>query len=167
MKKTVASMCLMFMTSSVMAADGTINFTGSITDQTCTVGNSVSVNLEKVAKSALDGGSGKKAAPTPFTISLTDCPDTVTGASVTFDGTPDSVNQTLLALDSGTGNATGVGIEIADKNGTPIPVHTRSPDFTLSSGSNSLEFLARYVSTGATVGTGKANGTSQFTIAYK
>ncbi|MDH8107263.1 type 1 fimbrial protein, partial [Klebsiella pneumoniae] len=34
-------------------------------------------------------------------------------------------------------------------------------------GANSLDFIARYVSTGAAVTTGTANGTSQFTINYK
>ncbi|XQK40006.1 fimbrial protein [Escherichia coli] len=46
-----------------------------------------------------------------------------------FDGTSDGVNQNLLALDSGTGIATGVGIEIADKNGAVIPLHTASMDY--------------------------------------
>ncbi len=102
-----------------------------------------------------------------FTLSQNDCPDTVTGANVKFDGTSDGVNQNLLALDNGTGIATGVGIEIADKNGTAIPLHTASPDYTLAAGANSLDFIARYVSTGAAVTTGTANGTSQFTINYK
>ncbi|MBF4211801.1 type 1 fimbrial protein, partial [Pseudomonas donghuensis] len=53
------------------------------------------------------------------------------------------------------------------KNGTPIPLHTTSTDYTLAEGSNSLDFVARYVSTGTAVTTGTANGTSQFTINYK
>ena len=84
-----------------------------------------------------------------------------------FDGTSNGVNKNLLALDSGTGVATGVGIEIADKNGTAIPLHTASTDYALAEGSNTLDFVARYVSTGTAVTTGTANGTSQFTIIYK
>jgi major type 1 subunit fimbrin (pilin) len=95
------------------------------------------------------------------------CPDTVSGANVKFDGTSNSENRNLLALDEGTGIATGVGIEIADQNGTAIPLHTASSDYTLEEGSNTLEFVARYVSTGAAVTTGTANGTSQFTINYQ
>jgi major type 1 subunit fimbrin (pilin) len=153
-----------------IAADGTINFKGSITDQTCTVDSgsqNQDVTLGNVAQSALNGGAGKSAAPTRFTLSVSGCPDTVSGANVKFDGTSNSENRNLLALDEGTGIATGVGIEIADQNGTAIPLHTASSDYTLEEGSNTLEFVARYVSTGTAVTTGTANGTSQFTINYQ
>ncbi|HBR1081298.1 TPA: fimbrial protein [Klebsiella quasipneumoniae subsp. quasipneumoniae] len=170
MKKTMLSACFLLVAGSAVAADGTIHFTGSISDQTCTVDSgsqSLNVDLGKVAQTALDGGAGMKAAPTRFTLSLSGCPDTVSGANVKFDGTTDGVNQNLLALDSGTGIATGVGIEIADKNGAAIPLHTASAEYPLAEGSNTLDFVARYVSTGTAVTTGTANATSQFTIIYK
>ncbi|TKU37304.1 type 1 fimbrial protein [Citrobacter sp. wls716] len=170
MKKTMLSACFLLVAGSAVAADGTIHFTGSITDQTCTVDSgsqNLNVDLGTVAKAALDGASGMKASPTRFTLNLSDCPDTVNGANVKFDGTSDGLNQNLLALDSGTGIATGVGIEIADKNGTAIPLHTASTDYLLVEGNNTLDFVARYVSTGTAVTTGTANGTSQFTINYK
>lgn len=170
MKKAILSACFLLAAGNAVAADGTIHFTGSITDQTCTVDSgsqSLNVDLGKVAQTALNGAAGMKASPTRFTLNLSDCPDTVTGASVKFDGTSDGTNQNLLALDNGTGVATGVGIEIADKNGAVIPLHTVSTDYTLAEGANTLDFVARYVSTGAAVTTGAANGTSQFTISYK
>nr|WP_313070928.1 hypothetical protein [Atlantibacter hermannii] len=37
MKKTMLSACFMLAAGNALAADGTIHFTGSITDQTCTV----------------------------------------------------------------------------------------------------------------------------------
>lgn len=158
------------MTNSVMAADGTIHFTGSISDQTCTVesnSQSLNVDLGQVAQAALNGAAGIKASPSSFTLILSECPDTVAGASVKFDGTPDELNKNLLALDDDTGVATGVGIEIANSDGTAIPLHSASADYPLTEGSNTLGFLARYVSTGAAVTPGKANGTSEFTINYK
>ncbi|MGC5890092.1 fimbrial protein [Enterobacter roggenkampii] len=170
MKQMMLSACFLLVAGNVLAADGTIHFTGSITDQTCTVdtgSQNLPVDLGNVAQTALNGAAGMKAAPTRFTLSLSDCPDTVTGANVKFDGTSDGVNQNLLALDSGAGIATGVGIEIADRNGTAIPLHTASTDYPLAAGTNSLDFIARYVSTGTAVTTGTANGTSQFTINYK
>ncbi len=108
-----------------------------------------------------------RAAPTGFTINVSECPETVTGANVKFDGTSDNNDRSLLALDSGSGIATGVGIQIADKNGTAIPLHTASTDYALAKGANALDFVARYVSTGPAVTTGTANGTSEFTIIYK
>lgn len=173
MKKMIVSALLIVTASgvgTVQAADGTVRFTGNITDQTCTVASgsqNLNVVLGSVAKSALNGSAGLRAAPTKFTLSLTGCPETVTGANVKFDGTSDPVNQSLLALDSGTGVASGVGIQIADKNGTAIPLHTASPDYALATGANTLDFIARYVSTGSAVTTGTANGTSEFTINYK
>lgn len=173
MKKTIFR--VYFMSAAVVAgyaqaSDGTIHFTGSISDQTCAVDSgsqNLPVDLGKVSQTALNGGAGTKAAPTRFTLSLSACPDTVTSASVKFDGNTDDTNQNLLALDGGTGVASGVGIEIADINDTPIPVHSASADYPLLAGNNSLNFVARYVSTSATVATGTANATSQFTINYK
>lgn len=173
MKKMMLSTLLIVsagIASSAQAADGTIKFTGNITDQTCTVdtgSKNLPVSLGSVAQSALNGAKGMKAAPTKFTINVSACPATVTGANVKFDGTSDSNDQSLLALDSGTGIATGVGIQIADKNGTPISLHTNSSDYALAAGANALDFVARYVSTGPAVTTGTANGTSEFTIIYK
>ncbi|HGY3715834.1 TPA: fimbrial protein [Citrobacter gillenii] len=173
MKKTMLSACLMVSAALVggaQAADGTIKFTGTITDQTCKVdtgSQNLPVSLGNVAQTALNGAKGMRAAPTKFTISVSECPEAVVGANVKFDGTADNNDQTLLALDGGTGIATGVGIQIADKNGTAIPLHSASPDYALVEGANTLDFVARYVSTGPAVTTGIANGTSEFSIIYK
>lgn len=152
------------------AADGTIRFTGAITDATCTVATgsqALNVDLGKVAKSALNGSAGLSASPTRFTLGLTGCPETVKNASIKFDGNANSVNPKLLAVDSGTDAATGVGIQIAEENGTEIPLHTSSRNYALTTGTNQLDFVARYVSTGTAVTTGTANGTSMFTINYR
>lgn len=173
MKKITANMLFLLIlgvAENVQAADGTIHFTGSISDQTCTVDSrsqGLNVDLGTVAQASLNGAAGIKASPTRFTLLLNACPDTVTGASVKFDGTPDQLNTTLLALDDDTDAATGVGIEIANPDGSAIPLHSASSDYTLTEGDNTLSFLARYVSTGAAVTPGKANGTSEFTINYK
>ncbi|MCM7587701.1 fimbrial protein [Enterobacter chuandaensis] len=173
MKATTLSalfLAMVTITATGYAADGTINFTGSIIDETCTVDSgsqNLNVDLGKVSKTSLDGAAGKKAASSSFTLSLSKCPETVTTAKVKFDGTSDSSNQQLLALNSDTGVASGVGIEIADSSGNPIALHTASPDIKLTGGANSLNFIARYVSTGTVVTAGNANGTSQFTINYK
>lgn len=151
------------------AADGTINFNGSLTADACTVdagSADQTVDLGKVAVTAFSAGAGTKASPTKFSLNLTDCPATVTSAQVKFDGTSDEINPNLLALDSGS-DATGVGIEIADKSGTAIPVHQASSDYPLVAGDNTIDFVARYVSTAANVTAGTANATSEFTLNYK
>lgn len=174
MKKTMLS-AVFIMTAgvagNVQASDGTINFIGNITDQTCTV-DSASQNLDvpmgNIGASALAGGAGTVASPTRFTLQLDSCPDTVTSATIRFDGDADNsaAGSGILKLD-GDSTATGVGIVLADNAGTPIAMHTDSPDYALVEGENALLFTARYIATGDTITTGSANATSQFTINYK
>ncbi|WP_434659419.1 fimbrial protein [Klebsiella sp. MISC125] len=167
-KKTVSFLFLI--TSSAIAADGTIKFTGNIADQTCVVDSSSqnqTVELGKVTKASLNGAIGQKSSPTRFTLVIKSCPETVTGATFKFDGIGDDKYPDLLTLDSGVTVASGVAVEIADKTGTPIPLHIASRNYPLTSGTNSLDFVARYVSTAAAVTVGSANATTQFTIIYK
>ena len=167
-KKTVS--LLFFIASSTIAADGTIRFTGSVADQTCIVDSSSqnqTVELGKVTKASLNGSIGQKSTPTRFTLVIKSCPETASGATFKFDGIGDDNYPDLLTLDSGSGVATGVAVEIADKTGTPIPLHVASRNYPLTSGTNSLNFVARYVSTAAAVTVGSANATTQFTIVYK
>lgn len=61
MKKTMLSACFMLVAANAFAADGTIHFTGSITDQTCKVdtgSQNLPVNLGNVAQTALNGAKG-------------------------------------------------------------------------------------------------------------
>ncbi|HEY2451831.1 MAG TPA: fimbrial protein [Scandinavium sp.] len=156
-------------TFSAFSDDGKINFIGSITDSACTVVNNVSnplnVTLGSVSSTAFSG-AGSTAAPTKFTISLTDCPINATTASVKFDGTADSNVSSILALTNEAGVAQGVGIQLVDNQNVVVPLHTASSDYPLVEGDNSLDFVARYYATAATVSAGPANATSNFTIIY-
>lgn len=176
MKKNliVAALVAGAMSASVASADdGRINFVGEVTDSACTVTNSVTnpltVTLGKVARTAFTG-AGSTAAPTKFTIALTNCPDSVSSATVKFDGTADTNVSSVLALTAATGEdavtAGGVGIQIMDKQNVVVPLHTASSAYALSEGANNLDFVARYYATAATVTAGQANSTSNFTIVY-
>ncbi|MEB7538539.1 fimbrial protein [Pantoea anthophila] len=151
------------------AADGTVNFTGTIRDTACTVDTASAnqtVNLGTVAATSF-GSAGATASSTRFTINLTGCPAAVTSASIRFDGPLASGNSNLLALSSGqTATNVGVGIYQQDSS-TLIPVGRASAPVTLSStGTNALNFIAKYVSTAAAVGAGSANAVATFTVAY-
>lgn len=53
MKKTMLSACFLLVAGNAVANDGTIHFTGSITDQTCTVDSgsqNLNVDLGNVGK---------------------------------------------------------------------------------------------------------------------
>ena len=84
-----------------------------------------------------------------------------------FDGTRDTANSSILALTSGTGVASNVGIALYESDGsTLIPLNTDSAQKTLVSGDNTLPYVAKYMSTASSVGAGKADAVAYFTIIY-
>ncbi|PVZ82619.1 fimbrial protein [Serratia sp. S1B] len=151
-------------TASAFAADGTVNFTGSIIDTSCNVTNlssgSLNVDLGSVSKASLSS-AGMKSDPKAFSINVTNCP--TDAVSVSFDGTSAGGNNNLLALSNST--ATGVAVEITDAKGIVVPLYKSSSSYALTANAANLNFVARYVATGA-VGAGTANATADFTINY-
>ena len=151
---------------------GQIEFSGSITDTSCNIDSTSAnqiVDLGKWASSYFTG-AGSETTKTAFHIKVKDCPATVTKVSVLFDGTRDSNNSNLLAVNGG---AQGVAIKLyEDDKATPINLGTESKDQAViagTSGSNSgtadLEYFAEYISTSAG-SAGSANGTANFNMVY-
>ncbi|WP_024531391.1 fimbrial protein [Serratia fonticola] len=166
----VAVLAASAFSTAAFAADGKVNFSGEIIDQACTVhsdSENQTVTLGKVYVGAFKGGAGVTAASKDFSLILQNCPDTVTAATVRFDGIQVAGNDAVLALTEEPGVATGVGVQIADNNKV-INLHTDSSVYPLSStDDNVLGFVARYYATSATVTAGKANAVSNFTIIYQ
>ena len=156
-------------TSAVYAADGTINFTGNITDKACTVGiaNSGSVALGSVAATAFKQ-AGDTAAATNFTITLSACPEATKNATVTFDGTASSNNKVIaLTTTSGVATNVGVGIYEADSS-TAITLREPAKQQALTADTaNVLTYVAKYVALGSGVTAGPANATTTFTVTYQ
>jgi len=172
MNKTIIALAIAAgsaLTSVAQAADGKINFTGTITDSAYTVTTGTktqTVNLGTISSSGFDG-AGAVSGASRFSVALESCPGTVTTASVVFDGQPDTNNTSLLALTPGTGVATSVGIGIYEEDSTTlIPVATKSAEKDLSPAGATFNFIAKYVATDAAVGAGTANAVSDFTISY-
>ncbi|QLR42387.1 fimbrial protein [Enterobacter sp. RHBSTW-00994] len=160
--------------ASVFAAtngEGQINFTGEIIDSACQVVNGLSsplnVELGKVSKTVFTG-AGSTSTLTKFDIQLKDCPETVTSAAINFGGTPDTDNNTTLALTPDAGAATGVAIQLLDSADQPVSLYTPSSQYPLTSGTtvNDLTFGARYIQTKSTITAGPANSVSTFTVIY-
>ncbi|HBO23482.1 MULTISPECIES: fimbrial protein [unclassified Providencia] len=158
-----------FAVSNVFAADGTIDFTGEITDQACELAagsDALKVNLGKVSKKALPT-AGSTAAATKFTIKLINCPSTVTAASVKFDADSYLGDDSVIKIKQDTGAATGVGIQITDDVNTVVPLFTASKTYPLKENvENNLDFRARYIAKTDAVTVGPANGSATFTINY-
>ena len=152
------------------AADGVINFNGTITGTACVVDPSAisqPVELGTVSTAAFSGGSGATAAAKRFNIVLKSCPASVTSASVRFDGTTNTTNPSILALTTGQ-TATNVGVAIYEQDSaTLIPVGTSSASVALQEDiDNTLTYYAKYMATGV-VGAGSAKSSTSFTVTYQ
>jgi len=172
MKKSILGLSLVVGVAGIntaSAVDGNVQFTGEIIDSACTVDTTSSnqtVVLGQVAKTAFKS-AGDTAAVTSFTIKLNNCPTTVTSTTVKFDGTPYNGDNTVLALTPAAGNATGVGVQLSNSDGSVLPLLTASESFPLSTtATNTLKFSARYIAKSATVTTGPANAAASFTMVY-
>ena len=152
-----------------LAADGTISFTGSVTDTACTVdaaSANQTVKLGTVAASSFTA-AGSTAAAARFSINLTGCPAAAKTASVRFDGLVSSGNSSLLSLSPGqTATNLGVGLYQLDSSQL-IPIGSPTPSVPLTtSGTNTISFIAKYVAISTPVGVGTANANATFTVSY-
>lgn len=149
---------------SALAADATVNFNGTILQETCHVDNgTVNVTLGTFGVAQFPT-VGTTTIPVPFSISLTDCPTSggPTSALVTFSGPADSASN--LAL---TGPATGVSIDIKKAGGGDININSQDSGMTLSNAvSQQLNFTANYISTALPVTAGDASSVAQVNISY-
>lgn len=157
--------------SHVFAAAGTVSFTGEILDAACTVdvaSQNQTVELGKYNKSEFPDVNIVTAAKN-FNIILKNCPSSVQSAKVRFDGTPDTVEPTLLAIDSSVADAAeGVAINLMTADKADLPLHSENNySYTLTSDAdNVLGFYAQYKSTSTTVKAGPANSVANFSVVY-
>ncbi|WP_028865165.1 fimbrial protein [Psychromonas aquimarina] len=165
----LSSMSLSF-TSYTMAADGQINFTGTLEESKCTpIYSTISVPLGSIGVDTFTGAastSEKRA----FDIALKDCTsnDGNLKVSVTFTGS-DGNNNNYLDTASGSGHATGVEIVLYDADQEVLPLRQESDQVIVpeAGGNLTLSFFAGYRQTsGNAVIPGLANGMAAFTLTY-
>ncbi|MBF4180417.1 fimbrial protein [Lelliottia nimipressuralis] len=166
---TLAS-CMGLVAHTASAADGTINFTGALTADTCTVdtaSQNYTVNMGQVAKTVFTA-TGTAGPQTAFQLTLSACPASVTGVQFTpTSGAVNTTNTDLLALASGS-TATGVGIALYDGNGTQIPYRSASTQvYPVTDGAATINLSAALVSTADNVTSGDFTATTPFYITYQ
>lgn len=152
------------------AADGTINFTGEISSQTCTIeGNTTgtsakTVALPRVAASSL-AAVGQTAGRTGFTLALTAC--TGTSALVRFEqgASVDAATGNLL---NQTANGSNAQIQILNANFAPINLQTNAGSLStaVTSEAANLQFYAQYVAATAAATAGQVTSNVQFSMDY-
>ncbi|RKU03952.1 type 1 fimbrial protein [Burkholderia sp. Nafp2/4-1b] len=183
----------MFAAGSAMAADGTINFTGTITAASCTITGgagtgvtgekgkqTIDVNLGKVSADSIGGtAGGGVASGTSINLNL-NCGNTATDLTLVkmkFDpkggSGVDAANNRLLKI---SGTAKGVGIGIYDANNQLVNLAANETvDAPLVKGGTagapiytaSISMRAGYVANSEKVVAGSANGTLPFTLTYE
>lgn len=151
---------------------GTVHFNGKITNAGCAVATESQDQTVQLGEWIVSHfATQTDTTKVPFEINLVQCDTKVAKtAQVSFDGTRDATDATLLAVSSTGGNqiqATGVGIQIFDGNDAVLPPDntTLSNATNLIDGNNTLHFSANYKKT-ADVTAGQANADATFRITY-
>ncbi|WP_302058795.1 fimbrial protein [Paraburkholderia sp. CNPSo 3274] len=163
------------MAQGAFAADGTIQFTGNITAQTCTINgngsgsNNFTVALPTVSASTL-ATAGQTAGRTPFNIALSACTPDSGNVHTYFEAGP-TVNAATGHLVLNAGGATNVEIGLQNNNFTNIGLGAadasqNSLPVAINNGSATLNYYAQYVATAAATA-GAANSSVMYTIAYQ
>lgn len=159
-------------------AANTINFSGEVTDQTCSAvvdGNTdPTVILDSVPVSALNGTVGMTTGETSFTLQLTGC------AAASSDEHFTTLFQATNATTSGNltntavSGATGVALQLLDgPAGTPVNLAGGAAvevgDIVLTSGqtSASYDYAVQYISEDTTVTPGPVLGSATYTLRYE
>ena len=111
---------------------------------------------------------GEFSPAVPFEIQLVNCsPRDSHQVSVAFRGISDPRIPSALSVGEGTDAASGVAIALADTAGNPIALNAPlQPVWALQNGTLSLHFVARYVSTSASMMGGRVNATTTFLLTY-
>ena len=167
-------------------ATGTVTISGTVYDTTCSVSNgssgNITVALPSVTAATLSG-AGVTAQPTAFSLMLTGCPVSTTGAKVgatfttsnadatTGNGTMNNtgvanVDVQLLA----SGGAPGTTAATATSGGTAVKYDgstVTSLTSTDASGNAVLGYYAQYYATAAVTATGNVSATATYTLSYQ
>lgn len=171
---------------SVMAATtsgGTVNFNGSVVTSACAIGaNSANINVDmgqvRTATLALAGSEASTAKA--FTITLEDCeiadtsasteenPISATAVAVTFSGTPDVTDTDSLAVGSNgsSSSAQNVAIRLYDEQGNVVRLGEPVAAVQLRTGTNTLNFSAKYYSPEGGATAGDASAVATYTVTY-
>ncbi len=136
--------------------DVLVSVTGNVIGNTCIVSEDSkeqNVPLGTLGVKQFSEAGAVSNIKTPFTLTLEACGPTFAGVKIRFSGTPDDENPQLLKVADG--GATGVAVQILDKDSVLIPLDTQTAAYG-AAGDDSVKmtFYARLAATGAPVNAG-------------
>ncbi|MCM2572814.1 fimbrial protein [Achromobacter xylosoxidans] len=179
---TAATAALLGPVAAFAAGDmgqGTITFTGSVTEAPCSISaadSNLAINLGQISKKILNGGANKFGTPVPVEIHLAGCnfeENTdktlkLSKVNVTFPGQT-STNGMIPS----TGDATGVAIQMMNAdNTTAVDFSTTGAGGSVATqlhqgNGNMLSLFARIASTGTAVTAGSVAAKVTYMLDYK
>ncbi|WP_096198174.1 fimbrial protein [Enterobacter hormaechei] len=183
MKKILTASAIaaaMMFSYSASAETGTVNFIGQVIDNGCDIVvapthnpatvSAAAIDLKMVDRASMGTTVGTIANKTPFSLTASNCPATVTKVSASFDYTPVVGNDAYLKNMETTDN--GVGVQLFDDNnggqGVVKGIETSPVTINVTDGSALLPFSAALVNTvGAGVSAGLVSANAQYTIIYQ
>lgn len=169
------------------AADGTINFNGTVTASACSAlvgaapaGGSASttatVNLPPVSADTLNVAAGTLAGHTAFTIQLTGCQaaGSLNSVRATFSTASPAAGDNTVMGNTAPSGAADVAVAILTAQSTPIHLNGGTlldPGATLPAvagapGPITLNYLAAYKSLSTAVTPGPVTGVADYVISY-
>lgn len=130
----------------------------------CQVSNSsITVMLPTVSTNAFGSGN-LTAGTTPFRIDLL-CSSGST-LKVTLDSSASSGVSGVMNGTTGTGYATGMGVQLLDAGGNAITFGSAATIGATPNGALSVNYFARYYRTAGVLGSGQVKATATFTLSY-
>lgn len=176
-KLLVISALLGTAASSAFAYDGTVTFNGQLSDSTCAVNAAdatKTVTLPTVATTSLTT-VGQTAGFTPFSISVSNCPASVTSVRAHFESNANMDSDTGNLVLTNTGGAGNVQVQLQNTDGSQIALGgTNAALATVVDGTATdtdtgrtatMTYHAGYYATGATTA-GAVTTLTNFTVAY-
>jgi len=158
-------LALFALSGNASAADSTINITATVVASPCTIEAVKNVDLGDIDATKL-ATTGTSSAYVSFSVNLTDCPATTTGAVATFSGT---ASNTDYYANSGT--AKNVEVELVSSyssanlgNGKTYNV---VPDPSTHAGAYNMKVHVKNDGKGSAVTPGSVSTAIQMAIAYK
>ena len=160
------------------AVDGTINFTGTVTADTCTVSvndqTNPTLNLGTVNSADL-ASQGDTGPATNFALNLTSCPTTVTAASVTFSGNADSGMDSAFKNEASADTAAAnVGVQLYDASMAEVQPDAAvdvssflKPNADNTAESASIPFTARMIAVADSATAGALVSHADYTVSYQ
>jgi len=154
--------------AAVLSDTVTVNFIGTFQNTTCSINSdasgkeSIDLTLGAYKSDEIKANADATKA-IPFTVNLTGC-GSINLAEISFNGTQTSSK--LFDVQGGNKNNVGVGVNKSATAGDYIAIGDKTT-VTITNGSGSVDFFARYVKIGDTpLVEGNANSVATMDITY-